>query len=434
MSEEKFVTSIVTIPKLTGFRDFVRWRRALLAYLDERGIGRTIEGCDPEPLRKEGKEYRPTGERAGLRMAEGNDATEQNPSAAKKASWEEWQKRESKARAAILLSVSEAIVTEIEDLADTDSRKNDIVYQLTHTLPENSSSEAMQSHIDTFQKLIAEAKAKAADKAVQPAHIAALAAEAALASATVPTGDEPATIEEAMDSPERDKWHQAVESELNTLKSKGTWSEVSQVPDGRKLVGCKWVFKRKLDADGNVAKYKARLVAQGFFQQPGLDYEATFAPVSRSTTFRLLMTIAATYDLELHQADVEGAYLNGDLDRDIFMRVPKGYTPQNPGTTALKLNKTIYGLKQSGREWWKVLGAGLEEIGFKRCESEWGLYVLNGRNGPEVLLLVYVDDLVIAAKNLAQVEDILAKLSTRWTLSHLGPIDHVLGMKIKHDS
>ncbi|OXC61843.1 hypothetical protein AYX13_07029, partial [Cryptococcus neoformans] len=93
MSEEKFVTSIVTIPKLTGSRDFVRWRRALLAYLDERGIGRTIEGCDPEPLRKEGKEYRPTGERAGLRMAEGNDATEQNPSAAKKASWEDRQAR-----------------------------------------------------------------------------------------------------------------------------------------------------------------------------------------------------------------------------------------------------------------------------------------------------------------------------------------------------
>lgn len=198
-------------------------------------------------------------------------------------------------------------------------------------------------------------------------------------------------------------------------------------------MGCKWVFKRKLDANGNVAKYKARLVAQGFCQQPGLNYEATFAPVSRSTTFRLLMTLAATYDLELHQADVEGAYLNGDLDRDIFMRVPKGYTPQNPGTTALKLNKTIYGLKQSGRKRWKVLGAALEEIGFKRCESEWGLYVFNGRNGPEVLLLVYVDDLVIAAKSLAQVKDILAKLSTRWTLSHLGSIDHVLGMKIKLD-
>ncbi|OWZ76018.1 hypothetical protein C365_05429 [Cryptococcus neoformans Bt85] len=83
MSEEKYVTSIVTIPKLNGSRGFVRWRRALLAYLDERGIGRIIEGCDPEPLRKEGKEYPPTGERAGLRMAEGNNATEQNTSKGK---------------------------------------------------------------------------------------------------------------------------------------------------------------------------------------------------------------------------------------------------------------------------------------------------------------------------------------------------------------
>lgn len=99
-----------------------------------------------------------------------------------------------------------------------------------------------------------------------------------------------------------------------------------------------------------------RLVAQGFSQQLGLDYEATFAPVGCIASLRLLLNIAAAYDLELVQADVQGAYLNGNLDHEIYMRLPIHYIPLNPNAIALKLNKTLYGLKQSGREWRKVLG------------------------------------------------------------------------------
>ncbi|UOH81729.1 hypothetical protein LQV05_004409 [Cryptococcus neoformans] len=220
-----------------------------------------------------------------------------------------------------------------------------------------------------------------------------------LSAATSADGD-PASLSEALSGPDGAQWHAAKETEINTLRAKHTWDEVTTVPPERKLIGCRWVCKRKVNAQGEVVVHKVRLVAQGFSQQPGLDYEATFAPVGRITSLRLLLTITAAYDLELYQADVQGAYLNGDLDRDIYMRLPNHYTPLNPNAIALKLNKTLYGLKQSGREWWKAI------------------------------MLVYVDDLVIAARNISTIDNILNQLSSKWTLSSLGPATYVLGMRI----
>ena len=180
-----------------------------------------------------------------------------------------------------------------------------------------------------------------------------LAAESAAILAITPASDEPKSIAEAMRRPDAAQWSAAVESELGNLTGKGTWEE-AVLPAGRKVIGCKWVLKTKTDADGNVIKYKARLVAQGFSQQPGIDFEETFAPVGRSTSLRILLTLAAAHNLEIHQADVEGAYLNGDLDRDIYMKIPQAYNQLDSSCNALKLRKTLYGLKQSGREWWKV--------------------------------------------------------------------------------
>jgi hypothetical protein len=111
---------------------------------------------------------------------------------------------------------------------------------------------------------------------------------------------EPRTVREALSGPDSNKWLSLMESEIKNIESKGTWIETS-LPEGRKAVGCKWVFKVKTDADGNVVKYKSRLVAQGFSQVPGVDYMETFAPVSRTTSLRLLLTIAATNDLEERQ-------------------------------------------------------------------------------------------------------------------------------------
>jgi hypothetical protein len=177
---------------------------------------------------------------------------------------------------------------------------------------------------------------------------------------------EPKTVKEALAGKDATKWIKSMESEIDNIESKRTWIE-TKLPEGRKAVGCKWVFKVKTDADGKVVKYKSRLVAQGFSQIPGIDYEETFAPVGRTTSLRMLLTIAATNNLEVRPADVEGAYLNGKLDVELYMAYPEGMTPKK-GCDALRLIGSLYGLKQSGRTWWIELRKGLEGLGFKRTE------------------------------------------------------------------
>ncbi|UOH85389.1 hypothetical protein LQV05_002211 [Cryptococcus neoformans] len=250
------------------------------------------------------------------------------------------------------------------------------------------------------------------------ARVAFLASETALVLAVTSVNGHPASLTEALSGPDGAQWHAAKETEVHTLRAKHTWEEVTAVLPERKLIGCKWVCKHKVNAQGEVVLHKIRLVAQGFSQQPGLDYEATFAPVGCITSLRLLLNIAAAYDLELVQADVQGANFNGNLDHEIYMRLPIHYIPLNPNTIALKLNKTLYGLKQS----------------FQHCESEWGLHVVLENNAPKVVMLVYVDDWVIPAHITSTIHDILNRLSSKWALSSFRPTTYVLGMRrVTHD-
>ena len=190
-------------------------------------------------------------------------------------------------------------------------------------------------------------------------------------------------------------------------------------------MGCKWVYKRKTNADGNIIKHKARLVAKGYSQIPGLDYEETFAPVGRSTSLRVLLALFASMELEVHQADVEGAYLNGKPSEEIFMRYSPGLK-RKAGLDCLKLVKSLYGLKQSGRNWWIKLGEGLAEQGFRRLKSEWGLYYRPASKSQEfVLLLAYVDDIVVAARSTEEVTEVMSRMAMSWKMTTLAPISHV---------
>ncbi|EIW71771.1 hypothetical protein TREMEDRAFT_27029, partial [Tremella mesenterica DSM 1558] len=242
---------------------------------------------------------------------------------------------------------------------------------------------------------------------------------------------DPISPEEAVNGPDGEKWLESMEKEISNIESKETWVE-TVLPPGRKAIGCKWVFKVKTDSEGNLLKYKSRLVAQGFSQVPGVDYEETFAPVGRSGSLRILLTIAATEDLEIRQADVEGAYLNGKLDVEIYMKYPKGIKPK-PGCNTLKLVESLYGLKQSGRTWWIELGEGLSHLGFSRIESDWGLYYrpegkIEGKGA--AILLAYVDDLVLATKSKEEAKEIFDGLGKRWIITDLGEISTILGGKV----
>ncbi|CAA7023599.1 unnamed protein product [Microthlaspi erraticum] len=131
-----------------------------------------------------------------------------------------------------------------------------------------------------------------------------------------------------------------------------------------KQVGCKWVFKTKLNCNGNVERYKARLVAKGFNQKEGIDYE-TFSPVSRKDSLRIILALVAQYDLELHQMDVKTAFLNGDLEEEVYMCQPEGFIIEGQENMVCKLKKSIYGLKQASRQWYLKFDEIITKFGFK---------------------------------------------------------------------
>ena len=151
----------------------------------------------------------------------------------------------------------------------------------------------------------------------------------------------------------------------------GTWQVVT-LPPGEKAIGSRWVFKLKRNADGSIDRFKARLVAQGFSQRPGIDFHEVFAPTMRWGSIRSVLAIAALEDMEIESLDVSNAYLNGRMPEgeEVYMRQAEGFVDPEQPHKVCRLLKGLYGLRQSGRLWYQELGSVLEGIGFKRLVSD----------------------------------------------------------------
>lgn len=240
---------------------------------------------------------------------------------------------------------------------------------------------------------------------------------------------EPKTYKQALNSLEKDKWLIAMKEELQSIKDNSTWSVVD-LPQGRKAIGSKWVYKLKRDSSGNIAKYKARLVAQGFTQRYGIDYDEVFAPVARSTTFRTLLSIAGKNKLFVKQYDVKTAFLNGRLDEEIYMKPPQG---MDIGTKVFKLHKSIYGLKQAARVWNNTLHKGLIDRGFTQSKSDSCLYVKRSNNDV-CLLIVHVDDIVFASNTENNITEVINALRNLFEIKDLGDIKNFLNIDIHRES
>jgi len=150
--------------------------------------------------------------------------------------------------------------------------------------------------------------------------------------------DDPTSFKEAMTNDNSSTWLEAMEDELKSMSTNDVWDLV-EIPDGAKKVGCKWVYKTKYNSKGKVEKFKPRLVAKGFLQREGIDYNETFSPVSTKDSFRIVMALVAHYNLELHQMDVKTAFLNGDLPENVYMTQSEGFVVEDKEHMGCRLKK-----------------------------------------------------------------------------------------------
>lgn len=254
-------------------------------------------------------------------------------------------------------------------------------------------------------------------------------------TALLAISDEPTSYREAMDGAYADDWAASMRDELQSLMKQEVWQVIERQPGMRTITG-KWAYKIKMDERNNPVRFKSRLVARGFTQLPGVDFDTTSSPVISKEAVRTALAVLAQRGWDMQQFDVNTAYLNATLDKDIYMEPPAGYIELwgdqvnkqqleslRKGNSVLHLKKALYGLRQSGRRWYETFRDYLrEECNLKASETEPCLFV-----GDDIILLIYVDDGLIGAANEKKANDLMKKLERRFDIKRLGFPRHFLG-------
>nr|GEY20615.1 zinc finger, CCHC-type [Tanacetum cinerariifolium] len=220
--------------------------------------------------------------------------------------------------------------------------------------------------------------------------------------------EDPRTYNEAMQSRDAALWKEASDDEIRSIMENNTWV-LSDLPPGCKPLGCKWIFKKKMKVDGAIDKFKARLVIQGFRQKEGIDYFDIYAPVARITTIRLLLALVAIHNLVIHQMDVKTAFLNGDLDEEVYMKQPEGFVMPGNENKVCKLVKSLYGMKQAPKQWHQKFDEVVLSSDFHLNQSDKCVYSKFDDSGKEVL-------------------------SSRFSMKDMGEADVILSIKIKREN
>lgn len=248
--------------------------------------------------------------------------------------------------------------------------------------------------------------------------------------ATIPT--EPTTFKQAMEGPNSQQWKDAAFREFSALQKMETWKLVP-LPPGHHTVSSKWVWKVKTKADGSIERYKARLVARGFTQQQGIDYEETFAPVARLSSIRMLLAIAANEKLKIFQMDVDSAYLYGKLDEEIYMSQPEGFVDPKHPNYVCKLLRSLYGLKQAAKVWNQTLHDFLLANEFHQSVADPCIYYYS-TGSKRIFLAVYVDDLLIVCATETQRDFVKKLLMAKFNMKDLGEAHYILGIQLEREN
>jgi histone deacetylase 1/2 len=245
-----------------------------------------------------------------------------------------------------------------------------------------------------------------------------------MSTSTVP--EEPTSVEQALNDK---NWAAAMDVEYQALMHNKTWHLVPK-PKGKNIIGCKWVWKVKRKPDGSIDKYKGRLVAKGYKQRYGIDYEDTFSPVVKAATIRLILSLAVSKDWCLRQLDVQNAFLHGILEEEVYMCQPPGYVDKVHPDYVCKLDKALYGLKQAPRAWYGRLCGKLVALGFVPSKADTSLFYYN-KGGHSMFILVYVDDIIVASSSSEAVNALLMDLKEEFALKDLGNLHYFLGIEVK---
>lgn len=236
---------------------------------------------------------------------------------------------------------------------------------------------------------------------------------------------EPLTYQQAIKNEHSTKWINAMTEEMQSLYENKTWTLVD-LPPGRKAIDNRWVFRLKRKPNGDIDRFKARLVVRGFSQVRGIDYEETFSPVVKFSSVRLILAVAAAEKLFLRQFDIKTAFLYGDLDEEIYMEQPIGFSDSTK--KVCRLNRSLYGLKQASRCWNHKFTNFLKRFNLSASKADSCVFV-GCVSGRKIVLAIYIDDGLIAATHESDIQKLLSELNEQFKFKS-GALDSFLGIEI----
>jgi len=225
------------------------------------------------------------------------------------------------------------------------------------------------------------------------------------------------------------KWRDAMDGEMRSIEKNNTWELVS-LTKGHKSIRVKWVYKAKKNAKGEIERCKARLVANSYNQKAGIDYDEVFAPFTRLETIRLIISLAAQQKWKIHQMDVKSSFLNGVLEKEVYIAQPLGYKVKGQEYKVLKLNKALYGLKQAPRAWYSRIDNYFKANNITKCPNEHAMYV-KIKNGDILIVCIYVDELIFTGNNPNMFEEFKKAMIKEFEMSDIGLMSYYLGIEVK---
>lgn len=240
----------------------------------------------------------------------------------------------------------------------------------------------------------------------------------------------PEVIEEIDKRDDKRMWTEAMEKEIDSIERNNTWEKV-KTPENAEVLSTRWVFAMKPYEEKIQDKYKARLVVRGFAQKESFQYDQIYSPVARMSTIRTLLSVGTQNMYHFEQLDVKTAFLNGDLEENVYIYPPEGVKCGDG--YVLKLKKSLYGLKQSSKCWNNKINESLMKLGFNRSEADYCLYIKNMENENILYLLLYVDDIILSGPDLTIINECKRELMEQFEIKDKGELRNFLGLEIKYD-